>query len=192
MQKIINFHVTKQNIKEHPIWPEIPDHPYRLLIIGGSEFGKTNSSLNLINHQPCIDKIYLYAKDPYEAKYQFLISKRESTGLKQFNNPKAFSEYSNGMDDTHKNIAEYNLKKKCKILIVFGDMITDMLSNKKLNPVLTKLFIRGRKLTISLVFLTQPCFAVPKNITLNSTLFYYENSKQTRTSITVINHTLTL
>ena len=96
------------------------------------------------------------------------------------------------MDDTHKNIAEYNLNKKRKILIVFGNMIADMLSNKKLNPVLTKLFIRGRKLTISLVFLTQPCFAVPKNITLNSTLFYYENSKQTRTSITVINHTLTL
>ena len=59
MQKIINFHVTKENIKEHPIWPEIPDHPYRLLIIGGSEFGKTNLLLNLINHQPGIDKIYM-------------------------------------------------------------------------------------------------------------------------------------
>ena len=63
-------------------WPYIPDHPYRILIIGGSGSGKTNALLNLINNQLDIDKIYLYAKDPYEEKYQFLISKRESTGLK--------------------------------------------------------------------------------------------------------------
>ena len=181
MQKIINFHVTKENIKEHPIWPEIPDHPYRLLIIGGSEFGKTNLLLNLINHQPGIDKIYLYAKDPYEAKYQFLISKRESTGLKQFNNPKAFSEYSNGMDDIHKNIEEYNLNKKRKILIVFGDMITDMLSNKKLNPVLTKLHQR-KKINYFSCFSYTAFFCSTKKYQTKSTLFYYENSKQTRTS----------
>ena len=66
---------TKQNIK----WPYIPDHPYRIIIIGGSGCGKTNMLLNLINHQPDIDKIYLYAKDPYKAKYQILIKKREST-----------------------------------------------------------------------------------------------------------------
>ena len=93
--------------------------------------------MNLINNQPDIDKIYLYAKDPYEAKYQFLISKRESTGLKHFNNPKAFSEYSNDMQDVYKNIEEYNLGKKRERLIAFDDMIADMINNKKLNPVVT-------------------------------------------------------
>ena len=80
---MINFDdVIKENIKEHnPNWAQISDHPYGALIIGGSGSGKTNSLFNLINQQPDIDKIYLYAKDPYEAKYQFLINKRESTGL---------------------------------------------------------------------------------------------------------------
>ena len=75
-----NENKTQHNLK----WPYIPDHPYRILIIGGSGSGKTNALLNLINNQPDIDKIYLYAKDPYEAKYQFLINKRESFGLKHF------------------------------------------------------------------------------------------------------------
>ena len=83
-------------------WPYIPDHPYRILIIGGSGSEKINELLNLINNQPDIDKIYLYAKDLYEAKYQFLINKRESIGLKHFNNPKAFI-YSNDMQDVYKN-----------------------------------------------------------------------------------------
>ena len=67
------------------------------------------------------------------------------------------------MDGVFKNIEEYNPNKKRKILIVFDDMITDMLSNKKLNPILTELFIRGRKLNISLVFLTESYFTVPQN-----------------------------
>ena len=108
----------------------------------------------MINNQPDIDKIYLYAKDPYEIKYQLLIKKRESTGLKHFNDPKAFIEYSNDMEDAYKNIDEYNIDKKRKILIVFDDMIADMINNKKLNSVVTELFIRGRKLNISLVFIT--------------------------------------
>ena len=89
---MINFDdVIKENIKEYnPNWPQIPDHPYRILIIGVSVSGKTNSLCNLINQQPDIDKIYLYTKDPHEAKYQFLITKRESTGLKHFNDSKAF------------------------------------------------------------------------------------------------------
>ena len=87
---------TKENIKEHNSnWPKIPDHPYRILIIGGSGYGKTNL-LNLINEEPDIDKICLYAKDPFEAKYQFLINKRESAGLKHFNDYKAFNKYSRG------------------------------------------------------------------------------------------------
>ena len=103
----------------------------RILIIGGSGSGKTNALLNLINNQPDIDKIYLYTKDPYEAKYQFLINKRESTGLKHLNDPKAFIEYSNDMQDVYKNIEEYNIGKKRKILIVFDDMIADIINNKK-------------------------------------------------------------
>ena len=87
---MFNFdHITKEGIKEHnPKWPKIPHHPYRVLIIGGSRSGKTNTLLNLINYEPDIDKIDLYAKDPCEAKYQLLINKRESTGLKYFNDLK--------------------------------------------------------------------------------------------------------
>ena len=79
---------------------------------------------------PDIDKIYLYAKDQYEAKYQFLISKRKSTEFKHFNDPKAFIEYSNDMQDVYKIIDEYNFGKKRKILIVFDDMIADVINNK--------------------------------------------------------------
>ena len=84
-----NENKTKHNLK----WPYIPDWPYRILIMGGSASGKTNVLLNLINNQPDIDKIYLYDKDLYEAKYQLLINKAESTGLKHFNDPKAFIGY---------------------------------------------------------------------------------------------------
>ena len=98
-------------------------------------------------------EIYLYAKDPYEAKYQFLINKRESIGLKHINDPIAFIEYSNDMQDVYKNIEEYNIGNKSKVLIVFDDMIADMINNKKLKSIVTELFIRGRKLNISLVFL---------------------------------------
>ena len=88
---MINFddYVNENKTIHNKNWPYIPDHPYRILIIGGSGSGKTNALLNLINNQPDIDKIYLYAKDPYEDKYQFLIKKRESIGLKHFNDPKA-------------------------------------------------------------------------------------------------------
>ena len=145
---------------------------YRKLIIGGSGSGKTNALLNLINNQPDIDKIYLYAKDPYEAKYQFLINKRESTGLKHFNDPKAFIEYSNDMQDVYKDIDEYNTDKERKILIVFDDMIADMIDNKKLNSVVTELFITGRKINIPLAFITQSYIKVPKDVRLNSTHFF--------------------
>ena len=170
---MVNFdYYTNENKTEHnPKWPYISDHPYRILLIGGSGSGKTDTLLNLINNQPDIDKIYLYAKDLYEDKYQFLINKRESTGLKHFNDPKAFIEYSNDMHDVYKNINEYNLDKENKILIVFDDMIADMIHNKKLNSIVTELFIRGRKLNISLVFITQSYFKVPKDVRLNTTHF---------------------
>ena len=98
--------------------------------MGGSGYGKTNALLNLINNQPDIDKIYLYAKDPHEAKYQFLINKRESKALDHFNDPKAFIEYSSDMRDVYKNIDEYNADKERQILIVFDDMIADMVNKK--------------------------------------------------------------
>ena len=168
---MINFDdYTNENIVEHNSkWPYIPDHPYRILIIGGSESGKTNALLNLINNQPDIDKIYLYAKDPYETKYQYLINKREKVGLNHFNDPKAFMEYSNDMQDVYKNIEDYNPIKKHKVLIIFDDMIADMINNNKLNPIVTELFIRGRKLYISIVFITKSYFKVPKDVQLNST-----------------------
>ena len=130
---MINFDdVIKENIKEHnPNWPQIPEYPYRILIIEDSASAKTNSLFNLINQQPDFVKIYLHAKDPQEVKYQFLKNKSESTSLKQFNDSKAFIEYSNDMVDVYKNIKKYNPNKKHKILIVFDDMIADMLSNKK-------------------------------------------------------------
>ena len=124
----------------------------------------------MIHYQPDIDKIYLYAKDPYEAKYQCLINKPEKVGLKHYDDPKAFTEYSNDMQDAYKNIEEYNLGKRRKVLIVFDDMIADMINNKKLNPIVTELFIRRRKLNISIVFSTQSYFKVPKDVFLHTFL----------------------
>ena len=154
---MINFddYLNENKTEHNKNWPYTPDHPYRILIIGGSGSGKTNLLLNLIENQPDIDKIYLYAKDPYEAKYQYLINIREKVGLKRFNDPKAFIEYSNDMFDADKNIDEYNVDKGRKILITFDDVIADMIHNKKPNSIVTEWFIRGRKLNISLVFIRQ-------------------------------------
>ena len=98
---------------------------------------------------------FLYAKDLYVEKYQLLINKRDSTSLKYFNDSKAFIEYSNGMDDIYKNFEEYNPNEKRKILIAFDNLIADMLSNKKPNPIATELFIWGKQLNIYLVFIAQ-------------------------------------
>ena len=124
---------------------EIPGHPCKILIIGVYGSGKPNTLLNLINHGPDINKINLYARHPYEANCQFLINRRESTGIKYLNDLKPFIKYSNDMDDLNKNIEEYNPNKKPKALIAFDDMIADILSNKKRNPIVTELFIRGKK-----------------------------------------------
>ena len=175
---MINFdeYTNERNIEHNSKWLYIPDHPYRILIVNGFGLGKTNALFNLINNQPDIDKIYLYAKDLYEAKHQCLINKREKVGLNH-EDPKGFIEYSNDMQDFYKNIEDYNPGKKRKILIVFDDVIADMINNKKLNPVVTELFIRGRKLNIFIVFITQSYFKVPKDVRLNSMhFFYHENS----------------
>ena len=171
---MINFDDnTNENIIEHNSkWTYIPDHPYGILIIGGSGSGKANALLNLINNQADIDKICLYAKDLYEAKYQYLINKRKKVGLDHFDDPNAFIEYSNDMQDVHKNINDYDPRKKRKVLIVFDDMIADMINNKKLDSIVTELFLRGRKLNISIAFITQSYFKVPKDVRLNSTHFF--------------------
>ena len=145
---MVNFDDIKNiYIIEHDTnWPHIPGHPYRILIIGGSGSGRTSSLFNLISHQLDINKNYLYAKDLYEAKYQLLINKKEITGFKHLNDSKAFIEFSNDMDDSCNNIGEHNPNKKRQILIVFDDMIADMFINKKLNLIVTELFIRRRKL----------------------------------------------
>ena len=140
--------------------------------MGGSGSGKTNLLLNLVENQPDIDRIYLYAKDPYESKYQYLINKREGVGINYFNDPKTFIEYSNDMHDVYKNIDDCNPNKENKILIVFDDMITDMIHNKKLNSIVTEFLIRGRKLNIYLVFITQSYFKVPKDVRLKTSHFF--------------------
>ena len=103
----------------------------------------------------------MYDKDPNEAKYKLLINKRENYGLNHFNDPKAFTEHSSDMDDIWR-----------KMLVVSDDMITDMVSNKKPNLVVTELFIRGRKLNITLAFITEFYFSVPKSIRLTSTHYF--------------------
>ena len=139
------------------------------MIIGGSGSGKTNALLNLINEQNDIDKIYLYARDLSEPKYEYLIKKREDAGIKHLNNPNAFIECSNTMDDVYENINDYNPIRKRKKLIVFDDMIADIMTNRRFQVIIKELFIRCRKLNISLVFITQSYFSVPKDVRLNST-----------------------
>ena len=171
---MINFdeYTNESKVEHNSKSPYIPDHPYRILIVGGSGSGKINAFFNLINSQPDIDKIYLYAKDPYKAKYQYLINKSERVGLDHCDDSQAFMEYSNGMQDVYKNIEDYNPRKNRKVLLVFDDMIADMINNKKLNPIVTELFITGRKFNISIVFINQSNFKVPKDVRLNSTHFF--------------------
>ena len=139
------------------------------MIIGGSGSGKTNALLNLINEQNDIDKIYLYARDLSKPKYKYLTKKREDAGIKHLSNPNAFIECSNTMDDVYENINDYNPNRKRKILIVFDDMIADIMSKKTFQAIIKELFIRCRKLNISVVFITQSYFSLPKVVRLNST-----------------------
>ena len=118
--------------------------------------------LNLINEQKDIDKIYLYAKDLSEPKYEYLIKNRENAGIKHVNDSNAFIEYSNTMDDVYENIDNYNSSRKRKILIIFDDMIADILTNKKFQSIIKELFIRCRKLNVSLVFITHLIFLSQK------------------------------
>ena len=133
--KMINLDsIINENNKHNKKWPYISDHSYRILKIGGSGSGKTNTLLKLINEQNDIDKIDLYAGDLSESKDQFLIKKYKDKGIKHLNNPNALIECSNTMDDVYENIHDYNSSRKRKILIVFDDMIADIMTNKNFNP----------------------------------------------------------
>ena len=123
--------IAKNNTK----WSFNPHRPYTILIIGGSGSRKTNALLNVIKEQDDIDKMYLYAKDLSELKYEFLIKKCEDAGTKHLNDPNAFIECSNAMDGVYENIDDYNPSRK-KNLIVFDEKIADIMTNKKIQAII--------------------------------------------------------
>ena len=142
--------------------------PFRMLIIGPSGSGKTNTLLHLINNLHPIDKIYLYTKDIHKLKYEYLINKREKAGIKNLDDPKAFIEYSDDMDDVLDDINNYNKNRDKKVLIVFDDMIADIEYNKNFKRIIKELFYRARKINVSIVFITQSYFRALKDARLNS------------------------
>ena len=155
--------VSNKNENKNNNWP------FRMLVIGPSGSGKTNTLLHLINNLHPIDKIYLYAKDLVEPKYEYLINKREQAGIKNLDDPKVFIEYSNDMDNVLDDINNYNKNRDKKVLIVFDDMIADIEYNKNLKRIIKELFYRARKINVSIVFIMQSCFRALKDARLNST-----------------------
>ena len=128
--------------------------PFRMLMIGPSGSGKTNTFLHLINDLRPIDKIYLYVKDIHEPKYEYLINKREQAGIKNLNDPNAFIEYSDDMNDVLDDLNDYNKNRDKKVLIAFDDMIADIEYNKNFKRIIKELFYRARKINVSIVFIT--------------------------------------
>ena len=110
----------------------------------------------------------MYAKDLSKPKYEILIKKCANAGIKYLNDPNAFTECFNTTDDVHENINDYSPSRKRKILIVFDNMVADIMINKEFKTIIKELFIRWRKLNISLVFITQSYFSVPKDVRLQS------------------------
>ena len=143
--------------------------PFCILIIGPSGSGKTNTLLHLINNLHPIDKIYLYAKDLHEPKYEYLINKREQAGIKNLDDAKAFIEYSDDMNDVLDDINNYNKNRDKKVLIVFDDMIADIEHNKKFERIIKELFYRARKINVSILFIMQSYFRALKDARINST-----------------------
>ena len=143
--------------------------PFRMLIIGPSGSGKTNTLLHLTNNLHPIDKIYLYAQDIHKPKYEYLINKREQARIKNLNDPHAFIEYSDDMDDVLDDINNYNKNTDKKVLIVFDEMIADIEYNKKFKRIIKELFYRACKINVSIVFITRLYFRALKDVRLNST-----------------------
>ena len=169
--------VTNEDNKErNEKWPYIPDHPQRILIIGSSGSGKTNALVNLINEQDDIGKIYSDAKDLLESKYKCLIKKGKNVGIKYLNDPNTFIQCSDMMDDVYKNINYYNPSSKRKILLVFDDMIADIMTNKKFQTIIKQLFIRCKKTQYFTYFYRTVLFYSSKKCEIKfNTLFDYEN-----------------
>ena len=163
------------------------DWPFRMLIIGPSVSDKTNTLLHLINDLHPIDKIYLYAKDIREPKYEYLINKREQAGIKNLNDSHAFIEYSDDMNDVLDDINNYNKNRDKKALIVFDDMIADIEYNENFKRIIKELFHRARKINASIVFITQSYFRALKDARLNSTHYIIMkiNNKKELKRITV-------
>ena len=172
---MFNFdYIAKEDIKEHkPKWPEIPDRPYGILIIGDSGSGKTNVLLNLKNQEPYIDKTYLYAKDPYKANYQLLINKTESTGLKYLNGLKALWNIQ---------MIQMIFIKMLKNTTQIKNMIPDMLRNEKPNPMVTIIYQKKKIEYFSCFYYTILVRCSKSYQTKLNTLFCYENSKQKQSS----------
>ena len=143
--------------------------------------------MNIISQKDDIDKIYLYAKDLSEPKHEFLIKKCEDARIKHLNDQKAFTECSNTMDDVYEDFNDYNHTRKIKILIAFDNMIANM-SNKKIQDIVKELFIRCSKLNISLLFITQSYFSVPKDVRLNSTHYLILKINKRELQNNAINH----
>ena len=154
--------VSNKNENKNNNWP------FLMLIIGPSGSGKTSTLLHLINNFYPIYKIYLYAKDLAEPKYEYLINRREQAGIKNLNYPKAFIEYSNDMDDVLDDINNYNKNRDKKVLIVFDDIIADIEYNKNFKRIIKELFYRARKINVSIVFIMQSYFRALKDARLNS------------------------
>ena len=128
LYKILNLDNIVSNKKEN----KDNNWPFRMLTIGPSGSGKTNTLLHLVSNLHPIDKIYLYAKDIHEPKYEYLINKREQAGIKNLDDPKAFIEYSDDKNDVLDDINNYDKNRDKKVLIVFDDMIADIEYNKNL------------------------------------------------------------
>ena len=143
--------LTKEDIKEHnPNWPQLPNHPCRILIVGGSGSGKRNAWFDLI----ILRNFYLFVKDPYEAKYQLLINTRKSASIKHFNDSKAFIKYSNDIDDIYKNIEEYNANEKRKYWLYLKIWYLIPLVRKNLTLTLILNYLLEEENQIFLLFLS--------------------------------------
>ena len=131
----------------------------------------------------------MHAKDLEQPKYQYLINKREQAGIKNLNDTTALIEYSNNMDDIYDDINDYTSKRMRKVLNVFDDMIADVMTNKKFQAIIKELFIRCRKLNISLEFITKSYFSVPKDVRLYSAHYIiFKVNSRTELQNIAINH----
>ena len=131
---------------------------------------------------------FICMQDLSEPKYEYLIKNHENSGIKHLHDSKAFIECSNTVDDVYENINDYNPSSERKILIVFDDMIADIMTSKKFQEIIKELFIRCRKLNISLVFISQSYFSVPKDVRLNSTHLIMKNNNKRDLQNVVIDH----